>query len=522
MPRHDKPPTVLTDFCVQVHWGADAAGPVLPWRPAPPLEADPAGAEELVRFYEQANERAHSNDMERALSTFREGLDTYRKLHNPTPTQTLLARALLWGQAACLARAGREEEAWPMLERVIDGCSETSPLTVDLVLNWAQSSLVTAQALQLWGESAALLNFLHELCWKAQVGAGTQVHEFVLDRWKRLEPLRLATFNGLMQKGQHGAAAALCEYVVAAAEDGRYDTPEQALTLWGDLLTAARAGSPDFHLETHLAERAGAGEPAVALQWMVENGAARLRWHLVEREATSADESRLWTRFAEASRAADGGNLVGALSAHNAGLQEFERLPQPGPADRLVRWMLLWGKGVTLDTLAAKDPRLAKREDAWQALCAVAQGEAEIGRPIPLVLTWVRSSLVVGVGTEHFPECIQLLNLLFGLAVHPEIRNLPELRSEIMTRFMTFIQNCHDALKSGSPPERVREFALLAQKGLEPPGVVFLPVREILWDAHELCGDATQAQQVVREVAAWARDNGAPDIAAEWEKRARH
>lgn len=520
MPRRDKPRTVLTEYCLQVHWGADAAGPVLPWRPTPPLDPDPATAEPLVRLYEQANEHAHANRMQEALNSFAAGIAGYREVQQPSPTQTLLARALLWGQAACLARMGKENEAWPLLERVIDGCSETSPLTVDLVVNWVQSSLVAAQALQMWGESAALLNFLHELSWTAQVGAGTQVHDFILDRWRRLEPLRLATFNGLMKTGQYAAAAALCEYVVSAAQQGRYEAPDQAAVIWGDLLNAARAQDPQFNLESHLAQRAGAGEPGVVLQWVVQDGLPRLRWKLVERDAVSADESKLWTRFAEASRAADGGNLVGALSAHNGGLQEFDRLAQPGAADRLVRWMLLWGKGVTLDTLAGQDSRMATREQAWQTLCAVASGDGEAGRPIPLVLTWVRSSLVVGVGTGHFAECIQLLDLLFGLAVHPEIRELPELRSEIMTRFITFLQNCHDSIRSEYGPERAREFALLAQKGLEPAGVVFLPVREILWDALQLCGEQEQARQVVREVAAWARENGAPDIAGEWEKRA--
>lgn len=518
MPRDDKRGAVLTEYCLEVHWGADDGGPVLPWRPAPSIEIDPTGAESLLEQYERANEHAHKNEIEAALAGFDAGLAAFATITEPTPTQRLLGRALMWGRGACLDRAGRSQEAWPQLERVLEGCSEQHPLTVDLLLNWIQSSLVVAQSLQLWGESAALLNLLHELCWQARIGEGTEVHQFLGERWKRLEPLRLNTFEGLMQAGRYAEAAALCRYLLEEVERGRYPSKDAA-TLWGEWLRLAEAKQPDFSLQTYFREQSGQGEPAVLVNWHVENGRTSFRWKLVPRDPVSADDSKLWKRFAEASRAAEGGNLVGALSAHNGGLQEFGRISAPSPADRVVRWMLLWGKGVTLDTLAQQDERLGSREQAWEALAQVALGDLDLGRPIPLVLTWVRSSLIVGVGAGRFEETLQLLDFLFCLSVHPDIRALPELRSEIMNRFMTFLQNCYDAVKQQYPSERALEFALDAQKRLEPSTVVFLPVREVVYDALHSAGQTDEARRIAREVAAWARENGAPEIAAEWDQR---
>lgn len=500
---------MLTDHCLEIHWQTDASGPVLPWRPVPPMEVNPDSVQGLLETYEKANGLATAGQVEQALLAFDQGLQAYLALEKPNATQHLLGRSLLWGTGACLERMDRPEEAWGALAEVIRGTCAQSPLPLDLALNWLQSSLVTAQRLQFWGEAVALLNLLLEICWQAEIGKGTPVHPFVQDRWKLLEPVRLQAFEALQQAGEFEAAEFVCSDVLQRIDLGHHPDKDSR-GLWASCLAAAQNRQADFRLQQHMAQQDGeVGPPGVVVHWRAEMGLPRLHWSLSNATIGSSDESRLWLAFAQASRASDS---VQALQAYNLGLEAFQKLPEPDLSDRLMRWMLLWGKGVAQDALASQTPPIGTREQAWETLRSFAELDVQHPRPLPLLLTWTRSSLIVATSVGRFEEGWQLLDMLFNLAVHPEVRAFPELREQVLQRFLQWMRNCFDLV----PPQQKLTWAQQAQARLEPPGTVFLPVREILWEALSLSEEKEEARRLAAEVSAWATQQQAPEVAAEW------
>lgn len=506
---------MLTEWCFEVHWQLSPQGPVLPWRKAPALAVHPPSATSLLAHYEQAQKLLDQGQDQASMEAFQSGLTEFLALERADATQNVLGRALLWGTARGLERLGKSEAAWEMLKEVIRGTSAGSPVPLDLLLQWLESSLSLALRLEYWGEAVALLNLLLELFGQAHIGQGTEVGQFLRQTWYRLEPRRVEVYQALVEAEEFEAAEAVCRDLLERIEAGHYPDPE-AREVWSAWLEAA------LQREVSAAVGAGSepiGEPSLKMAWRTQNGHLQLEWSLGHQDPGRADTAPDWAEFARVSRLQESGNLVQSLACCNQVLARLESKGQLQAGERTLRWMFLWARGATLDLMSSQEPPLASGQQAWEALHQFVDVDASQPRSLLLVLTWARSYLMVSCSQGRWDGFWEVLDLLWNLSVHPQVRALPELREAILQRFLRWLQDSYEWLSGQADPGQRLSWARQAMERFEPPGSVFLPVREMLWRSLKDSDLTSEASRLAQEVATWAGQNQAPEVAAEWHQR---
>jgi tetratricopeptide (TPR) repeat protein len=483
---------------------ADWRGPELVWTSVPDPGGDSEQAQPLLNLYEEGNRKAQTGDLQGAQVLFEEGLEAFTSIAAPDARQKMAEAALLWGLGTTQERNEPGEQGWRTLSRILGPGSQREGLPIGLAANWSHSATLAGWRQGKLLEVAALLDALQRLAWSRDLeGVPAQA---LRERYSLLAPFRARCFEALMREERFEEALDVAR---RALETLRICSPDEqsASVLWTRLAEAASAGQTDFELPT--GEEPRDSGPAVGIAW---DGEGPPRW-TVGQAPGEPHLSPLARLYSEAAYAADAGDVALALDLYDKGLQAWADLPQPGPGDGVVRAMMLWGKA-TLQDQQSDDGSL----QAWETLLKVPQLE-ETTLPLPVLLSWVHSTVIVATNLGRLDQVQHLLVFLMEMAWHPELgQREPGLREELSHRFLGLLEGVYGALESD--PARAADWVLELQHRVEPPGLLLLPLRDLLYHALTCAGRHQQAEAVATEVLAWARQEGDTGATREWQSRA--
>ena len=180
-----------------------------------------------------------------------------------------------------------------------------------------------------------------------------------------------------------------------------------------------------------------------------------------------------------------------------------------------VRAMMLWGKATLQDRLSEDGS-----PPAWETLMKLAEPGKGNALPLPLVLSWTQSSVIVATGLRRWPQVQALLIFLMEMATHPRLgRNDEDLSQELIQRFMVLLEGAYAGIEDD--PVLAAEWVRSLQKKVEPAGLILLPLRDLLFHALTAAKRHHEAEAVATEVLVWARQEGDGETAQEWEAKAR-
>lgn len=489
-----------SQLCVDGKWNGE-----LVWTRSS-LDGESAEAERLLALYEEGNAKAQAGGLAEALTLFRQGLSEYESAGNPDAHLRTAEAALLWGLGTALDRTQKGEEGWHTLLRILSPGGQRDILPLGLAINWSHSATLAGLRHGKFSEVCALLNGMHRLGWGGQLRGADEATHAVRERFILLAPFRAKCFEGLMRRKRFEDAARIADECLRTIGECE---PEDAETLefWSQLRQTAENRDESFRLEE---PQQGEG-PAIRVEW--DGTAEELRWKLdtVPEDPHLSGLARL---YAEAAHAADRGDHARALALYDEGLEKYRGISAPRSADGVVRAMMLWGKASLLDQLAADGS-----PQAWETLMQLSQPGYGVALPLPLLLRWVGSSVIVGTHLGRWPQVRSLLVMLMTMALHPQLGQRDrELHGELVSRFLHLLEGAYGGLESNPPQaaDWVREL----QRKVEPPGLILLPLRDLLYHALSAASRHGEAEEVAAEVTAWAREQGDQGAAREWESRA--
>jgi hypothetical protein len=504
----------MSEICVNGDW----SGKSLLWTCAPVQEAPrSAEAERLMAFYEEGNLKAQGGDLPRALVVFQKGLSAFAELAEPDAQLKVAEAALLWGLGTALDRTDRDQSGWRTLMEILGPGRRREQIPLGLAINWSHSTTLAGYRHDHYLEVCAMLDALQRLGWGDQLREWPEAVQAVRERYGMLAPFRARCFEGLMQEERFEQAA---QVAATALESYRQLQPEQedSQRFWSSMQEAAAARQSNFRLP----QQPGGGTqegveppsplPAVRLVW---DGQGRINWRLGE-SPEDPHNSALVRLYAQAAQAAERGDEAQAMALYDKGLAAWSELKHPRSCDALVRAMMLWGKGCLQDR-ASQDGS----PHAWETLLKLAQPGQGNALPLPLLLSWTQSSVIVASNLRHWGQAQALLVFLMEMAMHPQVGGHdPEISSQLVQRFLSLLEGTYSALDSQGEPELAADWMRSLQRKVEPAGLILLPLREALFHALSAAGRHAEAEAVATEVLLWARQEDDGVAAQAWSERA--
>jgi hypothetical protein len=509
----------MGQLCLKGNW----TGGVLEWERSLPLEASTPQADRLLAFYEEGNMQAQGGDLTKALVTFQKGLSAFLAVKNPGAHERTAEAALLWGLGTALDRAERSEQGWRTLMQILPSKGERDQIPLGLALNWTHSAVLSGYRHDKYLPVAALLDALQRLGWSDALKGADEAVAAVRERYALLSPFRAQCFEGLMQESRFEEASGLAQRALRTLRDSDPEN-ERALQLWSLLDDLAQRRVSNFRLEAieqgDDQEEDGAivdeQLPALGVRW---DGQGRLQWKIGS-APEDPNESALARLYQEAADLADRGDLSQALAAYDKGLAAWSRLPRPRSRDAVVRAMMLWGKATLEDRLSSLDPGSVPPEKAWATLLCMVAGGVGTALPLPLLLTWTQSAVIVAAQQKRLEQTHSLLAFLIELALHPRLGGRDaDLSQELMSRFLFLLEGTYGGLEHD--PALAARWALALQRKIEPRGLILLPLREIVYHALSSAGRHQEAATVAQEVQAWARQEGDAETVEDWSLKLR-
>lgn len=506
----------MGQLCLHGKWNAGT----ITWTRSAPLEEDPGEAAELMALYEQGNVLAQGGDLPRALALYQRGLNAFLELETPTAQHSMAEAALLWGAGTVLDRAKQSDEGYRLLLKIMSPGRQRDQLPLGLALNWTHSAVISGFRHDQYQEVAALLDGLQRLGWGNALRGMDEVAHAVRERYDMLFPFRARSFERLMQGNRFDEAAKLAEQAIRTLRE-RDPDEERRLSFWTMLLELAQRQTPDFRLadmeEEGVVEETDDNDrvlPTVSVRW----SGTRLEWRVGE-PAEDPNISSLARLYQAAAVANDQGDLSAALKGYQEGLSAWAKLVQPRPADAVVRAMMLWGKGCLEDRLSDADPESFPPGLAWKTLSSLADAGVGTALPLPVLLRWLQSSVIVATRLELWDEVQALLVFLMEAALHPQLgAQDEEIHSELTSRFLYLLEGAYAGIEQDA--EKAADWVTALQRKIEPEGLVLLPLRDLLFHALTNAGRHRRAEVVANEVLAWARQEGDAETVQEWEEKA--
>jgi tetratricopeptide (TPR) repeat protein len=499
----------MGQLCLNGQW----TDGVLTWKRAAALEDSSTEADRLLALYEEGNLRAQGGDLPKALALFQRGMSAFLAIDKPDAHHRVAEAALLWGLGTATDRAERGEGGWRTLLQIMAPGGQRQQLPLGLAINWSHSATLAGYRHDKYVEVCALLDALQRLGWGDELQGSTEASEAVRERYLMLSPFRARSFEGLMQEERFEEAA---QVAGRALETQRQCQPqdEQALQLWLSLQAAAARREPRFSLEGGQEEDPDEAEsemPAIRVMW---DGKGKLQWRLgvMPEDPNSSALARLYT---EAAQNADAGNATAALKLYERGLAAWDDLKHPRSCDAVVRAMMLWGKATLQESLSEDGS-----PHAWETLMKLAEPGKGNALPLPLLLSWTQSSVIVATGLRRWPQVQALLIFLMEMAMHPKLgRHDEELSQELIQRFLFLLEGAYASIEDD--PVLAAEWVRSLQRKVEPPGLILLPLRDLLFHALTAAKRHHEAEAVATEVLVWARQEGEQETARDWDVKAR-
>ena len=502
----------MSQLCVNGDW----SGSTLTWTRGPALDAQgSAQADRFMSLYEEGNLKAQGGDLPKALALFQRGLSELSTVTDPDPHLRVAEAALLWGLGTALDRTDRDEGGWRALTGILGPHQRREQLPLGLAINWSHSATLAGYRHDRYLEVCALLDGLQRLGWGTELEGSREAAEAVRERYAMLASFRARCFEGLMQEERFEEAAQVAERALLTQR--QCDPQDEAtLSLWTALQEAATRRQKGFRLPVQASEHAEVqatpeqGQPpAVRILW---DGQGKVEWRLGELPE-DPHNSALVRLYAEAAEAADRGDVREALALYDKGLAAWEELRHPRSSDALVHAMMLWGKGCLLDRQAERGS-----PEAWETLMKLAQPGPGNALPLPLLMSWTGSAVIVATNLGRWNEAQALLVMLMQMAMHPQLGGRDaQLSSLLVHRFLGLLEGVYGALES--EPEVAVSWIRALQRKVEPEGLILLPLREILYHSLSATGSHREAEAVAAEVLAWAHQEGDSAAAQVWETR---
>lgn len=536
----------MSQLCLNGNW---EKGGRLTWTRGAALEGSSAEAERLLAFYEEGNVRAQGGDLEKALAVFQRGLSGVQAVDKPDAHVRMAEAALLWGLGTAVDRTDRSEEGWRTLLKVLAPGKSREQLRLGLVLNWTHSAVQAGYRHDKYEEVAALVDAFQRLGWSSELeGADPGSVEAVRERYAMLLSFRARAFEGLMQEERYQEAADLATRALETQRECDSDD-SRALDLWEQLREKAVEAKPGFRLsqvagaedsddfEDDGASEAGGiasvdgapgseaaeggdadgatgveGFPGVRMRW---DGKGPMSWKIgpLPEDPNGSALARI---YLEGSQLSKQGDANAAILQFERGLRAWDDLKHPRSSDGLVRVMMLCERATLQDRLSTFDS-----SDAWQTLLEVSDPRVGIALPLPLLLNWVQTAVIVAAGLGKIESVSHLLVFLVQMSMHPNLGGAdPNLHGELTGRFMYLLEGAYGGLQD--KPEIAADWMRALQRRLEPDGLILIPLRELLYHALSQAGRHQEAEAVATEVWIWARSGQAPpELALEWEIKVR-
>lgn len=491
----------MSQICVDGTWNGELA-----WTRSS-LEGETPEANRLLALYEEGNSKAQSGDLGGALALFGRGLAELEAMPDLDVHLRVAEAALLWGLGTALDRSQKGEQGWQTLLRILGPGAPREKLPLGLAINWSHSATLAGFRQGKFEEVCALLDGMYRLGFGDQLQDSTEAMGAVRERFLALAPFRAKCFEGLMRAGRFETAGKVAAGYLSLV--GRHEPgDEPTLSFWRGLREAAKSRDENFALE----EPNGDAQPAVRVLWNGDDD--ELKWRL-EKAPEDPHISSLARLYAEAAHVADRGDKARALELYDEGLAAWQARTNSSSADGVVGAMMLWGKASLQDQLSESGS-----PEAWDTLMRLAAAEPGVALPLPLLLRWVGSSVIVGTHLKRWAQVRSLLVMLMSMALHPQLGQRDrELHGELIHRFLDLLEGVYGGMEEN--PAQAADWVRSLQRKVEPSGLILLPLRDLLYHALSAAQRHEEAATVALEVAEWARREGDAKAAQEWEGRVR-
>ncbi len=379
-----------------------------------------------------------------------------------------------------LSECYEPEEGWTTLMMAFGPNNSPRLVPVDFAADWVEQVADLAPRVEEWPVLASALVFLFQLTHKQ---GPLQGHPKAEAAWKRVQDLREATFSHLEGVEKADFAEQVCDQMSMAQDSA-------GLARWEALAEeAAREATPT---PWNLTAEANWSDPE-KIELMLHP----------EPHPDLTEAGPALQRYQEAAALSDRNRLQEGLDAYRAALQGFQPV---GPAQELLRAMMLWGKATNLD-------RLDQLEASWQTLGEIFSPGKKIRLPLRFFVSWLQSSVIVAARSGRGGAAAVLLTLLRELVS----RELPEAHEHLVDSFHDLVSGTVEELSRPHPEEGL---AWLDEHGarLSSDGPLPYLVEALRFDllTHMLRFD--EALEVSRRVMAEARADGDTEIEEDWKQ----
>lgn len=491
----------MSQICVDGNWNGE-----LTWTRSS-LEGETSEANRLLAIYEEGNVKAQSGDLPAALKLFQQGLGELQAKPELDEHLRVAEAALLWGLGTALDRSQKGEQGWQTLLNIVGPGASRKKLPLGLAINWSHSATLAGFRHGRFEEVCAVLDAMHRLGCSDQLRDSKEAAAAVRERYLALAPFRARSFEGLMKAGRFEQATAVAARCLATVSQYEADD-KPTLSFWTDLEQAAKNRDATFELE----EPDETKQPAVRVLWTGEDDEPKWRLEEAPEDPHLSSLARL---YSEAAHLADRGDQARALALYDEGLEAWCAKAKPSSADGVVGAMMLWGKA-TLQDRAAENGS----PEAWETLMRLAHPDVGVALPLPLLLRWLGSSVIVGTHLKRWAQVRSLLAMLIAMALHPQLGQRDrELHGELIHRFLDLLEGVYGGMEAN--PVEAADWVRSLQDKIEPSGLILLPLRDLLYHALSAAERHGEAATVALEVVEWARREGDPRGVQEWEGRAR-